>query len=147
MIRTAGKGTRSAAGAGPSLEAHQVAGFGLPLTVAALYERLRGGRDYVFCHASPAVDRLTYTALGLVVAAGVTAVVGACVTQGRETRPRAGALPLVFLVLIAALIVAADGVDAHGEREAARIAAQRSDGRSCDYTPRVYSATPGWFFW
>ncbi|MET8182915.1 hypothetical protein [Streptomyces sp. NPDC005336] len=70
MIRTAGKGTRSAAGAGPSLKAHHVAGFSLPLTAAALYERLRGGRHYVFCHASPAVDHLTCTALGPVLAAG-----------------------------------------------------------------------------
>ncbi|MET7903086.1 hypothetical protein ABZS86_17085 [Streptomyces sp. NPDC005355] len=124
-----------------------MAGFSLPLTAAALYERLRGGRHYVFCHASPAVDHLTCTALGPVLAAGVTAVVGACVPQWREAHTRTAAVSLVFLAVIAALIVAADGVDARGEREPARIAAQGFDERSCDYTPQVYSATPGWFFW
>jgi hypothetical protein len=126
------------------VKAHHVVAFGLPLTAVALYERLRGGRDYVFCHASPAVNHITMTALCLILAAGVVSVVGAWVVRHVSRR---SATALVFIAVVGALIVAADGVDAHGEREAARIAARGLDERICDYTPQVYDATPGWFFW
>jgi len=51
------------------LRPQHVAGIGLLLSLAAVGERLsawRGGRYYVFCHASSSVDRITYVALCLV---------------------------------------------------------------------------------
>ncbi|MGO4429727.1 hypothetical protein AB4Z54_66040, partial [Streptomyces sp. MCAF7] len=109
------------------------------------YERLRGGRRYVFCHASSTVDGFTRTALALVAAAGVLTVLGAWTVQA--VGPRRVVLPLAFMAAVAVLLVAADGVDARGEREAEKIAAQPFDEESCDYTPQVYDATPGWLFW
>lgn len=149
MKRPAAEGTRSGGGAGSAsrtVQPHHIAAFGFALSGAALYERLRGGRDYVMCDGSPLLDRLTTVALCLVLAAAVTAVVGAWVTQ--EKAPRRRAVPWVFVAAIAALIVAADGADAYGEREAAAIAAHDGfDGAGpCDEA-RIYKATPGWFFW
>ncbi|QLH23709.1 hypothetical protein [Streptomyces sp. Rer75] len=45
--------------------------------------------------------------------------------------------------------MAADGIDAYGEREAAAIAAHHGFdplGR-CNEVTRIYEVTPGWFFW
>jgi hypothetical protein len=129
----------------PVVRAHHVALFGFLLTGIAAYERLRGGRQYVFCHASSAADGFTYTALALVAAAGALTVLGAWAVQAAG--PRRAALPLAVMAAVAVLLVAADGVDARGEREAARVAAQPFDAGTCDYTPQVYDATPGWLFW
>ncbi|MGW3244894.1 hypothetical protein [Streptomyces sp. NPDC001070] len=49
------------------------------------------------------------------------------------------------MVAALALVVAADSVDADGEQRAAKMTAERES--VCDYTPQVYSATPGWFSW
>ncbi|WP_456212124.1 hypothetical protein [Streptomyces sp. LZ34] len=130
---------------GLTLRAHHVALFGVLLTGIAAYERLRGSRQYVFCHASSAVDGFTHTALALVAAAGVLTVLGAWAVQAAG--PRRAALPLAVMAAVAVLLVAADGVDARGEREATRVAAQPFDEETCDYTPQVYDATPGWLFW
>ena len=146
MKRLTDEGTRSGGGAGSAswtVQPHHVAAFGFTLSGAALYERLRGGRVYVLCDESPLLGRLTTVALCLVLAAAVMAVAGAWVVQ--EKAPRHRAVPWVFLAVIATLTVAADGVDAYGEREAAAIVAHGgSDG--CDEV-RIYEATPGWFFW
>ncbi|OAR27032.1 hypothetical protein A8W25_01765 [Streptomyces sp. ERV7] len=124
-------------------------GAGALLTAAAFAERVPGlvpARRYLLCHASPDLDRLTLTALGLVLAAGVAAVAGGIMAQSRRT-PSRTAVPVVWLVIVAALLVAADGVDAHGEALAARQAATGFTEGACDYIPQDYSATPGWFFW
>ncbi|MEU0844325.1 hypothetical protein ABZ370_33285 [Streptomyces sp. NPDC005962] len=150
MKRLTNEGTRSGDGAGSAVRAvqpHHIAAFGFTLSGAALYERLRGGRVYTLCDESPLLGRLTTAALCLVLAAAVMAVVGAWVTQ--EKAPRHRAVPWVFVAVIAALVVTADGVDAYGEREAAAIAAHDGfDGVGrCDEATRIYDATPGWFFW
>ncbi|MEU1805980.1 hypothetical protein [Streptomyces sp. NPDC019937] len=150
MKRLTEEGTRSGDGAGSAVwtvRPHHIAAFGFTLSGAALYERLRGGRVYVLCDASPLLGRLTTVALCLVAAAAVPAVLGAWVVQ--EKAPRHRAVPWVFLAVIAALIVAADGVDAYGEREAAVIAAHEGSGGAgrCGEAARIYEATPGWFFW
>ncbi|MFE2301956.1 hypothetical protein ACFXAW_27655 [Streptomyces sp. NPDC059445] len=123
---------------------------GSVLGAAALFERVRGfrsGRQYVLCHASSAVDHLTIVALALAGGALVAGVVGgvtAIMIDASRPNP-------VFLIacMVAALacLVAADTVDAAGERRAARLAAQGFHEGQCDYTPQVYSATPGWFTW
>lgn len=132
----------------PRPRAEHVVGAGALLTVAALAERVPrvvSARRYVLCHASSTLDRLTLTALGLVLAAGVAAVAGGIMMQSRRVPGRA--LPAVWLVIVAALLVAADGVDAHGEALAAQQAATGFAEGACDYIPQEYSATPGWFFW
>ncbi|MFI0814871.1 hypothetical protein ACH4TX_05905 [Streptomyces sp. NPDC021098] len=126
------------------MQPHHLAAFGFALSGAGLYERLGGGRVYALCDESPLLDRLTTVALCLVLAAAVTTVVGAWVTQ--EKAPGHRAVPWVFVAVIAALIVAADGVDTYGEREAAAIAAH-DDVARCGEAVRIYEATPGWFFW
>ena len=147
MKRPAHEGTRSGDGAGSAVRAavqpHHIVAFGLTLSGAALYERLRGGRAYALCDEPPLLGHLTTAALCLVLAA----VVGAWVTQ--EKAPRHRAVPWAFLAVIAALIVTADGIDAHGEREAAAIAAQEASGSAggCEEATQIYVATPGWFFW
>lgn len=150
MKRLTHEGTRSGDGAGSVVRAvqpHHIAAFGLTLSGAALYERLRGGRAYALCDEPPLLGRLTTAALCLVLAAAVMAVVGAWGTQ--EKAPRHRAVPWVFIAAIAALIVTADGIDAHGEREAAAIAAQEDPGSvgGCEEAAQIYVATPGWFFW
>jgi len=67
------------------VRAEHVVAVGLLLTAVALYERfhaLHSGRQYVFCHASDAVDRLTSIALALVLAAGVLSIVGGSLCSG-----------------------------------------------------------------
>lgn len=130
------------------VRAGHVALFGLLLTAGALFERLsalRGGRQYVFCHASEAVDRLTYTALGLVLSAGAISTLSAIALWWNK--PRSTLLHLACMTTVVALLIAADGVDARGESRAATIAAQRPVGDKCDYIPQDYTATPGWFYW
>jgi hypothetical protein len=53
---------------------------------------------------------------------------------------------LLGLLVVAGLLVAADGVDARGERIVAKAAAQHFDEDVCDYGGASYTATPGWFF-
>ncbi|WP_371656210.1 MULTISPECIES: hypothetical protein [unclassified Streptomyces] len=132
----------------PRLRAEHVVGVGALLSVAALAERIPRfvpARQYVLCHASPTLDHLTLTALALVLAAGVAAVAGGIMMQSRRTPGRV--LPVVWLVVVAALLIAADGVDAHGEALAAKQAATGFTEGRCDYVPQDYTATPGWFFW
>ncbi|PBC60903.1 hypothetical protein BKI49_26545 [Streptomyces sp. Tue6028] len=121
--------------------------FGSTLGLVALFERVQGfrsGRQYVLCHESPALNHFTLVALALVAGAFLAAVVGAATAtvRSRPSRP-----PLLFACMVAALalVVAADRVDADGERRAAKLTAERQS--ACDYTPQVYSATPGWFSW
>ena len=83
------------------MQPHHIVAFGLTLSGAALYERLRGGRAYALCDEPPLLGRLTTVALCLVLAAAVTAVVGAWVAQ--EKAPRHRAVPWVFIAVIAAL--------------------------------------------
>ncbi|MFF3405316.1 hypothetical protein ACFYW8_03695 [Streptomyces sp. NPDC002742] len=132
----------------PVPRAGHVAAFGLLLTAGALFERVNAwssGRQYVFCHASEAVDRLTYTALGLVLSAGALSTLGAIALWWNRTRSTR--LHLACMIAVVAVLMAADGVDAHGERRAATIAAERPADDKCDYTPQDYTATPGWFYW
>lgn len=136
------------AGARPALWTGPVVAVGLLLSAGAFYERFdapRSGREYLFCHASEAVDHLTFTALALVLAAVVASVVGGIVVW--RSKPRNAVLPLCCMAVVVALLMAADGVDAHGEGRAAEIAAQGFTEAGCDYTPQVYDATPGWFYW
>ena len=147
MKRPADEGTRSGEGAGSAVrtvQPHHIAAFGFTLSGVALYERMRGGRVYVLCEESPLLGRLTTVALCMVLAAAVMAVVGAWVVQ--EKAPCGRAVPWVFLAVIVALLVAADGVDAYGEREAAVVAVHDGAGR-CGEAMQFYKATPGWFFW
>ncbi|WP_329403442.1 hypothetical protein [Streptomyces melanogenes] len=142
------RGGRRGGSAWPRLRAEHVVGGGAVLGVAALVERvprLVPARRYILCHASPTLDHLTLTALGLVLAAGVAAVAGGVMMQSRRAPGRA--LPVVWLVIVAALLIAADGVDAHGEALAAKQAATGFTEGACDYVPQDYTATPGWFFW
>ncbi|MGP9022832.1 hypothetical protein ACT1U9_31065 [Streptomyces sp. BR1] len=130
------------------LKAEHVVGLGALLSGAALFERVPrfvSGREYVLCHASPTLDHLTLTALALVVTAGVAAVAGGIMIQSQRS-PRA-AVPVIWLVTVVALLVAADRVDAHGAALAARKAATAFTEGACDYAPQDYVATPGWFSW
>ncbi|MFB7864676.1 hypothetical protein [Streptomyces sp. NPDC056069] len=122
---------------------------GSVLAVAAFYERAQGfrsGRQYVLCHASPALNHLTLTALALVAGAFLAAVVGAATATLRGKPSRTSFLVLCMLAALA-LVITADSVDAHGEQQAANMAAEPFSEISCDYTPQVYTATPGWFTW
>ncbi|MFE4856477.1 hypothetical protein [Streptomyces sp. NPDC056670] len=47
---------------------------------------------------------------------------------------------------MAALLVAADGVEAHGEAPATQLSATPFTAGACDYVPQDDVATPGWFF-
>ncbi|WP_369373793.1 hypothetical protein [Streptomyces sp. cg36] len=126
---------------------HLVA-VGGSLCALAVLERVPAvvsGRRYLLCHASSTLDHLTLVAFGLVLAAGIAALAGAVMMQSGR-RPGA-ALPVVWLVAVVALLVAADRVDAHGEALAARGAATGFSATACDYLPQDYSATPGWFSW
>ncbi|MFC8505239.1 hypothetical protein ACFU3J_03865 [Streptomyces sp. NPDC057411] len=123
--------------------------FGSVLVAVALFERVwgfRSGRQYVLCHASAALDHGTFLALGLVAGAFGVACAGAAAGSlgGRPARPL---FLLVCMLAVLGLVVAADRVDAGGERRAAELASAPLDERSCDYAPQVYSATPGWFSW
>ncbi|MFI8521414.1 hypothetical protein ACIGEZ_26860 [Streptomyces sp. NPDC085481] len=123
--------------------------FGSALVLVALFERVQGfrsGRRYVLCHASPALNHLTLVALALVAGAFLAAVVGAA-TATMRSKPSRPPFLIACMVAALALVVAADRVDAGGEQRAARLAAEPFSERSCDYTPQVYSATPGWFSW
>src|SRR5690242_10001010 len=130
------------------LNAGHVVATGWLLCAAALAERVprfTSGHRYLLCHASSTLDHLTLTALALVLASGVAALVGAIMMQSKEAhRP---ALPLVWLGVVVALLAAADGVDAHGEVLARQLSATPFAEGGCDYTPQEYVATPGWFFW
>ncbi|MFD9635412.1 hypothetical protein [Streptomyces violascens] len=130
------------------LNAGHVVAIGWVLCAAALAERVprfASGRRYLLCHASSTLDHLTLTALALVTAAGVAALVGAIMMQSKEShRP---VLPVVWLVVVVVLLVAADGVDAHGEALATQLSATPFTEGACDYAPKDYVATPGWFFW
>lgn len=146
-VGTAGQsGRRGSAWRRPGAE--HVVGAGALLSALALVERvprLVPAHEYLLCHGSPALDRLTLTALGLVLAAAVAAVAGGITMQSRRlSHP---VLPVVWLAVVAALLVAADGVDAHGEALAARQSTTGFAAGGCDYVPQDYSATPGWFFW
>lgn len=135
-------------GTGRKLDAGHVVAIGWVLCAVALVERvprLTSGHRYLLCHASPALDHLTLTALALVTAAGVAALAGAIMMQSKDSyRP---ALPVVWLVVVVVLLIAADGVDAHGEALAAQLSATPFTEAACDYAPQDYIATPGWFFW
>ncbi|MFF3883617.1 hypothetical protein [Streptomyces sp. NPDC001914] len=140
-----------------SMKAHQhmdvrpwhVFVFGSALGMAALYERVQGyrsGRQYVLCHQSPVLNHITLIALSLIAGVFLTAVVGAgtAIVMSRPSRP-----PFLIACMLAALalVVAADRVDAGGEQRASKTAAEPFKENTCDYTPQVYSATPGWFSW
>ncbi|MFI6054918.1 hypothetical protein ACIBCO_33130 [Streptomyces violascens] len=130
------------------LNAGHVVAIGSVLCATALAERVPGftsGHRYLLCHASSTLDHLTLTALALVLASGVAALAGAIMMQSKESH-RPG-LPLLWLVVVVALLVAADGVDAHGEVLATQLSATPFTEGACDYTPQDYVATPGWFFW
>ncbi|MEU4350245.1 hypothetical protein [Streptomyces sp. NPDC023838] len=145
---TAEQGERRGRGAWPGPRAEHVVGMGALLSAAALVERVPRfvpAHHYILCHASPALDRLTLTALALVLTAGIAAVAGGIVMQSRRTPHPA--LPVVWLVIVAVLLITADGVDAHGEALAAKQAATGFAEGACDYIPQDYGATPGWFFW
>ncbi|MFE7244786.1 hypothetical protein [Streptomyces sp. NPDC057580] len=121
--------------------------FGSALGLVALFERVQGfrsGRQYVLCHESPALNHLTLVALALVAGAFLAAVVGAATATVRSKLSRPPFL-IACMVAALALVVAADRVDADGEQRAAKMTAERES--ACDYTPQVYSATPGWFSW
>ncbi|MFB7574599.1 hypothetical protein ACIQFZ_42965 [Streptomyces sp. NPDC093064] len=123
--------------------------FGSALGLAALFERVQGfrsGRQYVLCHESPTLNHLTLVALALVAGVFLTAVVGAATATVRS-KPSRPAFLIACMVAALALVVAADSVDAGGEQRAANMVAERLSEHNCDYTPQVYSATPGWFSW
>ncbi|WP_281154655.1 hypothetical protein [Streptomyces sp. HYC2] len=123
--------------------------FGSALGLAALYERVqvfRSGRQYVLCHQSPVLNHITLVALALVAGAFLTAVVGAATATVRS-KPSRPPFLIACMVAALALVVAADRVDAGGEQRAAKMAAEPFRENICDYTPQVYSATPGWFSW
>ncbi|MEU9098624.1 hypothetical protein [Streptomyces sp. NPDC048361] len=123
---------------------------GCLLSSAAFWERWRAsrsGRRYVLCHHSAHLDHLTLTALALVAAAVIVSI--ACAIAA-DSRGAVASRRLVAgcLVSVLALVVAADTVDAAGERLAKRAtAAEPFDAARCDYTPQDYAATPGWFTW
>lgn len=126
-----------------------VLAFGSALGSAALVERVHGfrsGRQYVLCHGAPTLNHLTLAALALVAGAFLTAVAGAAAAILGSEAPRRPFL-IACMVVALALVVAADRVDAVGEQRAANLAAGRPGENDCDYTPQVYSATPGWFSW
>ncbi|MET7616165.1 hypothetical protein [Streptomyces sp. NPDC005408] len=122
----------------------QVAGIGVLLSLAALGERLLGGREYIFCHVSPSVDHFTNVALFLVLAAFLSAVAAGFLLAW--LKPRTVLPSVVCVIAVIGLVVAADGVDAHGERAARRVAAQGWSEGVCDYVVPTYSVTPGWFW-
>jgi hypothetical protein len=120
---------------------------GWTLGAAALFERFqafRSGREYVLCHAAPVLNDFTYAALALVGAAFLVASIGTATAA--DGTPRTAYL-VVCLLAVLAFLVAADRVDAHGAQRAAKLAAMKSDERTCDYTPQIYTVTPGWFSW
>ncbi|OIJ69148.1 hypothetical protein [Streptomyces mangrovisoli] len=122
---------------------------GSMLGLAALYERVRGlrdGRQYVLCHSSSTLDHVTVVALVLVAGAFLAAVVGGVTAVMRE-KPSPPAFLVACMVAALAFVVAADRVDAGGERRAAQLASAPFDEALCDYPAPVYSATPGWFSW
>ncbi|GAA0700882.1 hypothetical protein GCM10010193_64600 [Kitasatospora atroaurantiaca] len=117
------------------------------LSVAAVGERIsasRGGQTYVFCHASPAIDRITYAALTLVLVAGMSALAGGLVLA--RFKPRTAIPAFACFLAVVVLLVAADAVDAHGAHEARAVAAQVRPEGTCDYVPPTYTVTPGWFW-
>ncbi|MCX5384345.1 hypothetical protein [Streptomyces sp. NBC_00083] len=128
---------------------HLVA-VGALLGAVAFWERWeasRSGRRYVLCHHSARLDHLTLTALGLIGSALIVSVACAVAADSRgavaSRRLAAGCF-----VAVLALVVAADTVDAAGERLAGRLsAAEPFEAAVCDYTPQDYAATPGWFTW
>ncbi|MFG3345715.1 hypothetical protein ACGF1Z_11720 [Streptomyces sp. NPDC048018] len=133
----------------PAVRPWHAFAVGSALALVALCERVQGfrsGHQYVLCHASPALDRLTLTALALVAGALLAAVVGAATAtlRGKPSRP---AFLIICMLAALAFVITADGVDAHGERQAAALAAAPFSEISCDYAPQVYTATPGWFTW
>lgn len=127
---------------------HLVA-IGWTLGALALWERLRapqGTRQYLLCHHSAHLDHLTLIALVLVGAVFVVSLAGAIVADHQGAASRGLVVGCLSAVLV--LVVAADTVDASGERQAERLAAARPfDAGVCDYAPQEYSATPGWFTW
>lgn len=133
-----------------TLRSWHLVAVGWTLGVVALWERLqspRGARSYVLCRHSAPLDHLTLTALGLIGAALLVSMAGA-IAADRGGATASGRLVAGCLVAVIALVVAADTVDAAGERLAGQlVAAQPFEEGTCDYTPQHYSATPGWFTW
>ncbi|MER5641569.1 hypothetical protein ABT095_32085 [Kitasatospora sp. NPDC002227] len=84
-------------------------------------------------------------ALLLVLMACISAVVGGLALVWFE--PRTAVPAVACLVAVVMLLVAADGVDAHGERQAQKVAAQGRAESTCDYALPIYTVTPGWFWW
>jgi hypothetical protein len=95
----------------------------------------------VVCRAAQLPDHCTEAAIGLILSAAVAALVAAILVWGRGKT-----VGLLGLVVVAGLAVAADGVDARGERIVAKAAAQPFDEDVCAYGGVSYTATPGWFF-
>ncbi|WP_405726544.1 hypothetical protein OG607_22995 [Streptomyces sp. NBC_01537] len=121
-------------------------GAGVVVPALAVAERipvLAGGpsRDYVVCRAAQLPDGCTEAALGLIGLAAVAGLVAAILVWGRGW-----AAGVAGLAVVVGLVVAADGVDARGERIVAKAAAQPYEAKACDYPAQVYSATPGWFW-
>lgn len=120
---------------------------GVVLGAGALFERVwgfQGGRQYVLCHASAALDHRTFVALALVAGAFLVGCVGAAAetVRGKASRP---AFLVACMVGALVFVVAADRVDAGGEVRAVAMAGDDHGAGACDYVPQVYSATPGWF--
>ncbi|MET9361591.1 hypothetical protein ABZX93_11795 [Streptomyces sp. NPDC006632] len=128
----------------------QLVAAGCLLGAIAFWERWQGartGRRYTLCHHSAHLDHLTLTALALVAAAPVVSIACAIVADSRGA-VASRRLVAGCLVTVLALLVAADTVDAAGERQAQRLTvAEPFDGAVCDYAPQDYTATPGWFAW
>ena len=133
-----------------TLRSWHLVAVGWTLGVVAIWERLQthwGARSYVLCRHSARLDHLTLTALGLIGAAMLVSLAGA-IAADRDGATASGRLIAGCLVAVLGLVVAADTVDAAGERLAGRLmAAQPFEENACDYTPQHYSATPGWFTW
>lgn len=133
-----------------TLRSWHLVAVGWTLGLIALWERLqtfRGAHSYVLCRHSAHLDHLTLTALGLIGATLVVSLAGA-IAADRDGATASGRLIAGCLVVVLALVVAADTVDAAGERLAAQlVAAQPFEEGVCDYTPQDYRATPGWFTW
>ncbi|MFD4606835.1 hypothetical protein [Streptomyces sp. NPDC058440] len=127
-----------------------VFGLGWLLGLASLVERvplIGHGRQYGLCHPVPALDPFTSTAILLIGGAFLASSFGA-VMVARTRRPHR-VIPVACLLIVSTLLIAADRVDFHGERVAAEAmrAYASVPADQCDYTPDVYTATPGWFSW
>ncbi|MFB7458444.1 MULTISPECIES: hypothetical protein [unclassified Streptomyces] len=136
----------------PGFSVHPLLVFGLGwlLGLASLVERvplIGHGRQYGLCHPVPSLGPFTGTALVLIGGAFLASSFGAVMVA--RTSPPRRVFPIACLLIVSALLTAADRVDVHGERVAAEAVRAYASvpADQCDYTPDVYTATPGWFSW